>query len=68
MKPKVAKESVDVIEVSNIALAIKNGDQHVINVELTIGIKNLPDNTFGQVNTLVVLYKDTPELLEIDRT
>lgn len=36
------QDSIDVVEVSNIALAIKNGDQHVINVEVTVGIRNLP--------------------------
>jgi hypothetical protein len=31
-----------VIEVANVALAIKKGDEHVINVEIALGIKNLP--------------------------
>lgn len=71
-KAKVKKEKdkdegkypIDVIEVSNIALAIKNKEQHVTNVEVTVGCRNLPVPNFGEVhNTMIVLFKSCPELL-----
>lgn len=49
------------IEVANIALAIKNGDQHIINVELTVGCRNLPTpKAFEEVHTMIVLFKSCP--------
>lgn len=56
-KKKDKEFDIDVIEVSNIALAIKH-KQHTVNVELSISCKNLPKiNTFQEVNSMVIVYK-----------
>ena len=53
---------IDVIEVSNIALAIKN-KEHTINVELSLRCDNLPmAKTFGSTNSMVVIYKSNESL------
>lgn len=67
--------NLDVIEVSNLALAIKNREP-TVNIEISLGCENLPEvDLFGLTDPMVVCFKKEPipgsnefELTEIGRT
>jgi hypothetical protein len=55
-----------VIEVSNIALAIKN-KEHTINIELSLRCENLPlMKTFGSTDSMIVIYKSNDSFEEMN--